>query len=175
MLKIDRLEQAVPALGLIKSAQPRTLNWAAVSAELGTGLPQDFMELAERYPAFIMADFLSLHLPDPGEEVGFVRGMKETFRSLAELHEEEMTEGYVPYPEPGGLIPWGDSAEGDNFYWHTGPDGPDSWTVVVETRNGYWGTYDGTLTEYLTGLVTGTVEPDGLPPDFPGENPTVIS
>ncbi|MFB7611715.1 hypothetical protein [Streptomyces gardneri] len=174
-MTIERLEQAIPALGPIKSAQPRALNWAAVSAELGTGLPQDFMELAERYPAFLIADFLNLQIPDPGEEVAFARGAKELLQSLEALHDEGMTEGYVPYPEPGGLIPWGDSTDGDNFYWRTGPDGPDSWTVVVETRNGYWGTYDGTLTEYLTGLVTGAVEPDGLPPDFPGENPTVIS
>ncbi|MFF9011156.1 hypothetical protein ACF087_35955 [Streptomyces goshikiensis] len=174
MLKLEKFEQAVPCLSLIKSVEARTLDWNEVSAELGTDLPQDFMELAEWYPAFFLADFLSLHLPDPGAEVAFARAMKESLESLDELHEEGMSEGYAPYPAPGGLLPWGDSAEGDNFYWRTGGDSPDSWTVVVETSNGYWMTYEGTLTAYLTGLVTGTVAPDGLPSSFPGENPTVF-
>ncbi|MFJ8660789.1 hypothetical protein [Streptomyces sp. NPDC093795] len=131
------------------------------------------MELAEAYPAFSLSDFLSVHLPDPGREAEFADGVRESLRALASLSDDDMTEGYVPYPAAGGLIPWGDSAEGDTFYWHTVAEDPDAWTVVVETTNGYWATYDGTLTDYLTGLAAGAVEPDGLPSEFPGDNPSV--
>ncbi|WP_171115829.1 MULTISPECIES: hypothetical protein [Streptomyces] len=170
---LDHLEQALPALRDHRVLGGRGIDWAFVEAELGTALPSDFVELAEAYPPFSIDDFLSLHLPEPGEERYFTGGISETLEILADLRDSDMSHGHVPHPEPGGLIPWGDSSEGDTFYWRTTGGHPDTWTILISGHNDDWCEYRGNLTSYLTGLLTGTVAPDGLPPDFPGASPTV--
>ncbi|MFD5549290.1 hypothetical protein ACFWJQ_21510 [Streptomyces goshikiensis] len=171
-MTLHRLELAIPNLRTIKSEKPRVFDWDALSRELGTGIPGDFKELAESYPSFNISDFLALYIPEPGQEVAYAQSWKDDER-LASLHADDLTYGYAPYPAPGGLIVWGASNEGDNFYWRTNDGDPDSWTIVVEGRNDDWCTYEGTLTDYLAGLVTGTVTTDGLPSDFPGRDPVI--
>ncbi|WP_327247785.1 hypothetical protein [Streptomyces sp. NBC_01320] len=50
---------------------------------------------------------------------------------------------------------------------------PRSWTILGSGHHDDWCEFKGTLTEYLAGLVTGAVPPDGLPPDFPGATPAI--
>ncbi|MFD3516655.1 hypothetical protein [Streptomyces sp. NPDC058657] len=166
------LETVFPALKVHKRIQGK-VHWEAIAQGLGTPLPPDFIELSEWYPSFILADFLAIHLPGPGEEAGFVAGCRDDREDLEDLRDAGMSHGYVPYPEPGGLIAWGGSQEGDVFYWKTSESGPSSWTIVVSGRNDDWCEFQGTLTEYLAGLISGKVSPDGLPPNFPGHNPLV--
>lgn len=45
--------------------------------------------------------------------------------------EEDKTIGLPPFPAPGGLYPWADSAQGDMFLWRTEGPTPDHWTVTV--------------------------------------------
>lgn len=52
-----------------------------------------------------------------------------------------VTEGYVPYPEPGGLLEWGKPYEGDSFHWRTSSESPDEWPVVAMGANGDWSEY----------------------------------
>lgn len=162
----------MPKLRHIKSNERRVFDWHVLARELGTGLPEDFMELAEWYPTFHIADFLVLSIPEPGQEVAYAQTWKDD-QNLAALYADGLTYGYAPYPAPGGLIGWGASYEGDNFYWRTNEGDPNFWTIVVEGRNDDWCTYDGTLTDYLAGLATGTVTTDGLPSNFPGRDPVI--
>lgn len=67
----------------------------------------------------------------------------------------------------------GDSCDGDVFFWRANDVDPQSWTILVSGHNDDWCEFKGTLTEYLAGLVTGAVPPDGLPPDFPGATPAI--
>ncbi|OIJ86741.1 hypothetical protein BIV24_26070 [Streptomyces colonosanans] len=93
--------------------------------------------------------------------------------NLGDLRDSGMSHGYVPFPESGGLVPWGDSIDGDVFYWRTNGGDPQGWTVLVSGHNDDWCEFEMGVTEYLAGLVSGTVPPDGLPPDFPGATPVV--
>lgn len=138
-------------------------------------IPSDFVEMCEAYPPCSVDEFLSVHIPTPGRERFFVRSVRETLNGLAEFRDSGWSHGYVPYPEPGGLIPWGDSVDGDYFYWRTYEDVTRPWTILVCGANDDWCEYDGSLTSYLAGLVRGTVPPDGLPPDFPGRTPSIES
>lgn len=83
-----------------------------------------------------------------------------------------MSHGYAPFPEPGGLVLWGDSCLGDRFYWCTRGD-PESWNVLVCGRNDDWVGYDGSLTSYLAAKIRRVVPPDGLPPNFPSPTPLI--
>ncbi|GAA4574444.1 hypothetical protein GCM10023176_41450 [Micromonospora coerulea] len=173
MVSLRELEEALPALLGIRSAERRLIDWEFVRRETGVVLPSDFVALAEAYPPFTVDDFLGLHIPSAGEEQYFVRGLQEGLRNLSELRDAGMSHGHPPYPEPGGLLPWGDSAEGDTFYWRTTGAEAESWTVLIASHNDDWCEYDGSLTSYLAAKVRGTVPPDGLPPDFPSRMPVV--
>ncbi|MEV5085526.1 hypothetical protein AB0K74_44760 [Streptomyces sp. NPDC056159] len=172
-MSLQQLEEALPALLDIREDERRSIDWDLISAETGVVFPSDFVALAEVYPRFTIDEFLGLHIPTPGEERYFVSGMKRLLGDLADLRGSGMSHGHVPYPEPGGLVPWGDSCEGDVFFWRTSGASAEAWTVLVSGHNDDWCEFQGSLTEYLAGLVSGTVAPDGLPPDFPGATPLI--
>lgn len=173
-MSLDRLEEILSPLanGRRRGDDPG-IDWSAVERALGTTLPPDFVALSIAYPPFTLSDFLAVHCVTPGCEDDFVSGLEEDWENLDDLRRNGMAHGFVPYPEPNGLIPWGDSAEGDLFFWKTCGKGPVEWTVVVAGRNDDWVEYRGSMTEYLAGLVSGEVVPDGLPLDFPGADPAV--
>ncbi|MFJ3087782.1 hypothetical protein [Streptomyces sp. NPDC086838] len=170
---LDELEEALPALRAHRRSDLPPVDWAFIEREVGCAFPADFVELSTHYPPFVLDEFLSVHVPEAGRERNFVAGIREMTGTLASLRDDGMSHGHVPFPEPGGLVPWGDSCDGDDFYWRTGGDGPDDWTVLVAGRNDDWCEFRGSLTQYLAGLVKGTVAPDGLPPDFPVDDPAV--
>ncbi|MFI6875716.1 hypothetical protein ACIBL6_19995 [Streptomyces sp. NPDC050400] len=89
-----------------------------------------------------------------------------------DMAQKDMLGGYPAFPEPGGLLRWGGSMDGDGFHWRTAGQ-PNDWTVVVAGRNDDWYHHEGSLSNYLAWLCSGTAEPHGLPPDFPGPEPVV--
>jgi hypothetical protein len=174
-LSLSHLERTLP--GLLEHRVPvrRNIDWARIERGLGTRLPSDFVELSEAYAPLIIDDFLALHMPVPGEEDKFVSVAQGILENLASLRESDMSHGHVPFPEKGGLIPWGDSDEGDMLYWRTRGDNPDEWTVVVSGAWDDWPEFPGSLTEYLAGLISGTVPAEGLPQGFPGPDPVITT
>ncbi|MEU3050653.1 hypothetical protein ABZ705_29805 [Streptomyces sp. NPDC006984] len=172
-MSLQDLESALPALLKFRRSKPRGIDWAFIERELGAPLPEDFKELSDFYTGLILDDFLSVHAPDPGAESEFISVAQEFLEDLEDLHGSDMSYGYAPFPELGGLIPWGDSPEGDTWYWKTGQSDPGRWLIVVSGHNDDWVEVDETLTGYLAGLVRGTLLPYALPPNFPGRTPTV--
>ncbi|GHA14319.1 hypothetical protein GCM10010329_41520 [Streptomyces spiroverticillatus] len=174
-MSLHELERTLPAIRQYRAMQRQTVNWDFISAELGTMLPTDFMSLSEEYTPLVIGDFLALQTPIPGRESSYVRGIRRLLGDLESLVGSGMAHGYVDHPNAGGLLPWGSSNEGDLFYWRTNVDSPDSWGIVVSGHNDDWNSFNGSLTDYLSGLVSGLVDPDGLSPDFPGPDPLVES
>lgn len=72
---------------------------------------------------------------------------------------------YALFPEPGGLLVWGVTDNGDEFYWLT-EGAPDDWTVVVSSRHEWW-SYDGGALSLLGGLLRREIHCPGLPDEFP--------
>ncbi|MEU3047299.1 SMI1/KNR4 family protein [Streptomyces sp. NPDC006984] len=173
MLTVARLEEVVSGLRAHRPEQPRGIDFALVTQLLGTGLPSDFQELSRAYPTLEFDGFLRVPTPRPGGEEKYVDGLRYELEVLQDLVDEDMAEGYVGYPEPGGLLPWSESLSGDVFYWRTVGDDPDGWPVVVNSRNDEWWEFEGGALAFLVGLVDGTVERRGLPADVPGRDPQV--
>jgi hypothetical protein len=174
-LSLSLLERALPGLREHRLPVRRNIDWGRIESLLGTPLPSDFVELSECYPPLIIDEFLALHMPVAGEEDEFVAGAKGIIENLASLRDSDMSHGHVPFPEKGGLIPWGDSDEGDMFYWRTVGDSPDEWTVVLSGSWDDWPQFPVSLTEYLAGLISGTVPAEGLPQGWPGPDPRVTA
>lgn len=117
-MTLRALENALPGLARIKSTD-RSINWPAIASRLGTRFPDDYVDLANSYPSFVLDDFLSVHIPDRGDEERWGSGRLDVLAPLESLRTSGTAHGNSPYPEPGGLIMWGDSCDGDGFYWRT--------------------------------------------------------
>jgi len=173
MLTVWDLENAVQGLREHRTEELRRVNFEEIHQLLGVHLPRDFRELAESYSTLEFDEFLRVPIPTPGKEREYVDGMLGELEILRELQEDGMSEGYVPHPEPGGLIPWSESLSGDVFYWRVSAGIPEEWPIVVNSRNMEWWEYAGGALDFLVGLINGSIERRGLPMDVPGRNPEV--
>jgi hypothetical protein len=168
MLTLSHLERVAPALLPYRSATARPIDWDLLQRALGVGLPTDFRDFADHYPALSIDDYLTVRVPDPGHEHQYVSGVARINDILADL-----TEDYTFHPAEQGLIPWGSSNEGDFFFWRpTGAD-PDRWPAVVFSSNLEWWEQEGGMLSLLVGLIDGSVEHWGLPASVPGPNPRI--
>jgi hypothetical protein len=171
-MTLSDLERVAPAMLPYRSATVRPIDWELLQSTLGVALPADFRELADRYPSLKLDDFLFLRMPDPGNEIGYVRGTSDINEMMDSLSPDGMTEDYAFHPAEGGLIPWAASDQGDYFFWRKDGADPDRWPVVVFTANGDWWEHDGSCLALVVGFIDGSVEHLGLPPR-PGPNPAV--
>ncbi|MFW6692460.1 hypothetical protein [Streptomyces sp. MAR4 CNX-425] len=159
---IAALERVVPGLAELRRQDKGVFDWRTAEEKLGTGLPSDFKALAEWYPAFELDDFLGVFTPWPGEEGEWAEARDEEARDSsydADLRPPELVTTH--------LISWGESKEGDRFFWSVLGDDPEDWRVTVCSRNGPWWHYAGGVVQFLTELCDGVLEPWALPPVRP--------
>jgi len=70
---------------------------------------------------------------------------------------------YPIFPEPGGLLPWGDIRGGGVAFWLTERADPDGWPVVVTSHEcEYWDRFDGTVCEFPIGIAAGRYDANGF-------------
>jgi hypothetical protein len=147
--------------------RPAEFEWTDVEAELGYQLPADFKALMSQFPSGAFVE--RFYVPSPVQGREWLDRFQETgeilLNDLFDRRESAEEEGenpaeIVPYPihpEPGGLIPWG-SGDEHGYYWlATDLAKPDDWTVVYGlTHDVGWGKYDGTMSQFLYEVITGT-------------------
>lgn len=170
-------------------APPVPPDWDLVAGSLGTGLPDDYMELAEAYPMLKLADWLLIthpSVPEPGPDPYDLSSLQREAltqsrflveRRVDELHVYDPATGttdrrplasralpYPAFPEAGGLMALGKTEENSSWCWHT-EGHPDTWTMLIIGDTTAWH-YLGSLTRLLSDLVTGRVDCPVVPGDF---------
>lgn len=105
------------------------VEWGAVQARLGFTLPADYREFIDTYGPGTLGN---IRITAPG-----AGGMWDLFalldRKYSQVRDLSRNPGTDPpfYPEPGGTICWGETAEGWNCAWApVGPD-PEAWYAVA--------------------------------------------
>ena len=127
---------------------------------MGTPLPDDYKEFIGRYGTGKIDDFLwvlspatanpSLNLVVRGEEIR--RAFREYRMAIAAVGKEPP---FDVFPEPGGLLPWGCTENGDVCYWRTGHMDPNEWHVVLnDGRGSMWEKFAGTMTQFLAATLS---------------------
>ncbi|MFF2508166.1 SMI1/KNR4 family protein [Streptomyces sp. NPDC058067] len=158
------LEAAVPGLAALRRIEPARIDWAAVEAALGTALPADFKLFGEVYPPLLFGDFMSIQAPTPGREEAWAKATLAEREDVEDLLDIEGLSDVLPvYPDPGGLLGWGGSHDGDTFLWTTAGASPEEWKVTVASHNGDWWHYPAGAVQFTADLISGAVEPWGLP------------
>ncbi|MEO3752293.1 hypothetical protein [Streptomyces sp. B6B3] len=169
---VERLTLALPALRHLEARQSASIDWDKVTGRLGTDLPGDFRAFADRFGAVVIDDFVRLTPPGPEDCEQFLRDVRSGLEILGDWSRRDMSRGYAAYPRAGGLLPWGDSLEGDMFFWDTSPGDPERWPTVIATRSDVWSVFEGGMCDFLTEWLNGDpLEMWGLPPIHPVVEP----
>ncbi|ROQ68659.1 SUKH superfamily protein [Streptomyces sp. 840.1] len=161
MTAFDDLTRLVPP-----PSQPRwgTGDWDGVEAALALELPSEFKRLAETYGAYHFSEFLTPLAPFGRRDllVGPAKRLLDQERGFRKRNPEKCP--YPFYPEPGGLLPWAGTDNGDRVCWLT--DGkPDEWTVVCwNPRGWYYDAHPVGAVEFLVGWLSGDIS-TGVFPD----------
>jgi hypothetical protein len=151
-------------------ARVPTLRWRVVEAELGLTLPPDYKAFIDAYGAGCVGEFLWVFHPTTANRYLNLReqlaGQLWALRVLRDEAGEAVP--YALYPEPGGLVPWGATDNGDVCYWRTESADPAGWTVAVnESRGPEWDEFPGSMTEFLVAILSLEHMVSVFPPGFP--------
>jgi hypothetical protein len=82
----------------------------------------------------------------------------DLFPDFGDAHDGGHWDGYVrpAFPEPGGLLVWGWTDNGDTLLWDTQDDDPDRWRVVMLPRHEPAAIFfDGGVVAFLVALLRG--------------------
>lgn len=146
---------------------PRPVDRGRVEAGLGMRLPEDYKQLATAYGPGAFAGYIHVCHPHGYTEFVDLTGpMPERLREQLQLDHGRGTHP-VPYV-PRHLFAVGVTDNGENLFWITDPeDAPEAWRVAVnEARGPRWFTFDGTLTAFLTAVLSGSAAVPQFAPDL---------
>lgn len=150
-------------------------DWVAAERALGVSLPPDFKAFVTRYGSGLIDDLLVVFNP-----AAKLASMRLVPASASHLEGVREIRGFAPdevmfsiHPEPGGLLPWGTTDNGDVGYWVTSPsDDPALWSIAVgEVQGPGWFTHPGPLTRFLAEVLDRSIRVSFLPTDFPSGQP----
>ncbi len=147
-------------------------DWARVEAEVGLRLPSDYRALVAMYGAWMFDGFLEVLTPFSLHGGGLLEfGLHTVLEGMREARDAGVPIPFPLHPEPAGLLPWGDTANGDWCYWVTRPrEEPDRWSVAIQgSRSTDFWEHPGPLSAALADLLTGRARPPILPPEFPSD------
>ena len=143
-------------------------DWPAIESAIGFALPADYKQFINLYGSGGIDDWIFAFSPFFAGKYGNLQ--TEIASGLAALREiQDESPQIVPYPihpEPGGLVPWACTSNGDILYWITrGP--PAEWTVCVnEGRGPEWEAYPYSMVAFLVKLMNREIRvgifPEGL-------------
>ncbi|MFI0406849.1 hypothetical protein [Actinomadura sp. 3N508] len=158
--------------------QPPPVRWRELEAELGLTFPAEHKELCAKYPTLHFDGFLTWFNPGmwPDPMVA-AQGMNDVLKGLRkrtsrspevvvidDLGQTSYQPRFPIYPEPGGVLQWGNTYNGDKCMWLTNPD-PNKWTIMI--FRGLWWHYESGLLDFLIGTLQGRVRcplfPEGWP------------
>jgi hypothetical protein len=143
-------------------------DWQAIEHQLGSRLPDAYKALIQSYGTGGFNEFIYVHNPFAANPHRNLLALKDPILDAYRSSQQNFPDEYpIPtYPQPGGLLPWARSDNGDEFFWRT-EGTPDQWTVfVLKARNARQFHYALSTTDFLVALLTNKLEPACYDADF---------
>ena len=151
---------------------PTADDWLQTERSLGF-LPSDYRQFIELYGTGQIDEFVWIFSPSTTNEyVNLQSQVTAILRGLADSADQFPDVFGMPrHPEPGGLLPFGSTDNGDNLFWVTkGP--PDEWTVaVMGPRSPDIYKYNVGLVAFLRQLLSDEIQCKVFPEEFPADSP----
>jgi len=156
---------------LMSPRQSVAIDWPGVQRAIGSVLPADYRHLVERTGPLKVGDFLVVFSPACANPFVDLLGNLGPRLGALQVLKRSCGDRECPYPlwfEPGGLLPWGASDNGDVLFWATRGH-PDQWTVVVgESRGPAYEEYPVQATRFLCDFLDGRIQSRIFPDDAVG-------
>lgn len=148
--------------------------WHERESQIGVSLPADYREFVFTYGTGLFAGFYRIYNPFAASQT---MSLMESITRVCEqnrISQQSFPERfpYRYFPEPCGLIPWGNDENGNDYFWL--PDGlPETWNVVQdENRGSGLVRQPFIMTEFLVSVLEGKTKP--LASDYPHEDDFVF-
>ncbi|MEV6397162.1 SMI1/KNR4 family protein [Streptomyces sp. NPDC051907] len=129
-------------------------DWTHVESALGVRLPDDYKQLAQTYGWGEFCDYLYLRTPFGTSQYNGLEWQRAHLSGSPERDAERYP--YPLHPDPGGLLVWGATMDTDRLCWLTAGT-PESWPVVVCSRENWYETLPMSATDFVEGWSTGRV------------------
>jgi hypothetical protein len=148
-------------------------DWPSIEEALGTALPQDYKDFINEYGSGYLGEFVWIFNPfSSSQHINLLATVSRHLPMLRSLVNQargsasEERHPYVIWPEENGLLPWGKTDNGDELFWQT-TGHPDQWTIVaVENRGPDIDRYEGSMTGFLAGIISGEVKSKVVPKSY---------
>lgn len=160
---IDRLIELLPFPdNLVELGKGK--DWGRITALFGNPLPADYMAFIDNYGSGEIGGWLTVLNPfSENINISLVEQFFVLLSSISTL-KNEFPET-CPYPlmfEPGGLLPWGISIDGDIFCWVTaGMSG--RWRVVIIGRHTEPEEFNMPMSKFIEQSLKGEIAPMAMP------------
>jgi hypothetical protein len=153
---------------------PSTETWNATETQLKR-LPEDYKSFLDRFGTGNVGGFIWILNPASQHRyLNLLLEIKSILTALRELRESGEPCPYPLYPEPGGLLPFGKSDNGDALYWLTA-GAPERWPVVVNAaRDPTYEKLECDMTDFLAGILSRRIRCSIFPEAFPNGWPTFV-
>lgn len=136
-------------------------------------LPEEYKEIVATYGTGSFDGFLWILTPfSRNKHLNLLDRLpvaREAYASMLPLPTEYQR--FPFFPQPGGLLPFGVSDNGDTLYWQTGAGGQ-QWPIVVgAARDPAYEIFDEPLGAFLGNILSGRQIVKLFPSDFPSKKP----
>ncbi|MFJ9456312.1 hypothetical protein ACIRST_14625 [Kitasatospora sp. NPDC101447] len=145
------------------------LPWARSREEVGFEFPADYREFIDTFGPGDLRGYLHVGAPwtfhgSPQAGPAFRQFLRSTTDDLGPVFRgmRQDDPALCPYPflpEPGGLLCWGATVQGDHFFWLTSDPDPMEWPVVVWFRGQFpktpWRKYEMRFVAFLLHALSG--------------------
>ena len=150
-----------------------TERWGEIVDAIGFALPVDYTRFIESYGSGSINRFIHVFNPFSANlHINLLQQLTRVLASLRALKEEFPEE--IPFPllyEPGGLMPWALTDNGDIFCWRTqGVSG--QWSTVVVERSSGCPEFKMPMSRFLGQALRGTLDASVFPRSFATQAPT---
>lgn len=145
--------------------------WDKLQEQHNVFFPKDYIAFVDFYGGGAIDVFLWIYTPwGENENINFFECAEEVIEAYKISHDEFPDDfPFKVYPENGGLLPFGGTDNGDDFYWLKTGDNPDFWRIVVyDGRSTNYYEYEMSLTDFIVGVITGDVQCEVLPDTWQG-------
>lgn len=156
---------------------PTDSEWDAYEARLGTPLPGDYINHINQYGTGGFDSFIWIFNPKANNTYFNLLDQAERILLGVRGARDKFGREKIPFrlfPELGGLLPFGTTANGDILYWQTAGE-PERWTVVVNaSRSADFEELEMNMSTFLGAVLSGQLRCKAFPDDFPTEDPRFI-
>lgn len=154
---------------------PTTEDWNATERQI-CRLPEDYKDFVGRFGTGNVSGFIWILNPvSQHRYLNLHAEIEPILGALRELRESGEACPYPLYPEPGGLLPFGKSDNGDALYWLTIGE-PKRWPIVVNAaRDEMYEKFECDMTDFLAGILTRRIRCSIFPDEFPSSSPAFVS